>query len=67
MEIRDSIAEHARRRGQSMQEYLLAELEQLTAKPTVEEWLERARERKQRFKSEVTTEQILTAIREGRR
>lgn len=66
VEIRDSIAERARCHGQSMQEYLLAELEQLTAKPTVEAWLKRARARANKAGSKVTSQQIVDSIRSDR-
>ena len=66
MEIRDSIAARARRQGKSMQEYLLGELEELTAKPTVEAWLERVRVRAQKAGSKVTAEQIVDSIKSDR-
>lgn len=67
VEIRDSIAARARGRGQSMQEYLLGELEELTARPSVEVWLKRARARARKAGSEVTSQQIVDSIKSDRR
>jgi hypothetical protein len=64
--VRDSLAAKAAARGQSMQQYLLAELARLAGRPTNREILERAQERAKRLGISVTTEQILSAIREGR-
>jgi hypothetical protein len=64
---RDRIAERASLRGQSMQEYLLAELERAVARPTVDEWLQRARRRKRRSPTVATAEDIVAAIKDDGR
>jgi hypothetical protein len=46
-EVRNELAARAARSGRSMQEYLLAELERLAARPPVSELLDQVRERKQ--------------------
>lgn len=58
-EVRDELADRAARRHQSMQEFLLAELERLAAKPSIDEWLERVRRRKSAGGLEVGAEEIL--------
>lgn len=60
-DVRDQLKARAASRGQSMQEYLRGELERLAAKPTLEEWLKRVRDRKQASTSRVTTQSILDA------
>lgn len=45
-EVRDKLALRAARNRQSMQEYLLSELEQLATQPTVDEWLDELRAQK---------------------
>ena len=42
-EVRDELASRAARQGQSMQQYLLGELERIASKPDVEAWLADAR------------------------
>lgn len=63
MAIRDGIAARAASQGKSMQEYLLGELEQLVAKPTLQEWLRRARDRAHEEGAEITAGQIVDAIK----
>lgn len=46
-EVRNELAARAARSGRSLQEYMLAELERLAARPPVAELLEQVRERKQ--------------------
>ena len=58
-EVRDELAARAALRGQSMQEYLRGELEQLASKPSVEAWLERVQERKAAYGTQVTAADIL--------
>jgi antitoxin FitA len=65
--VRAELAARAARNGQSMQEYLKAALIEMTAKPSIEEWLERVHE----FQSEpdfegLTSEQIVEDLREMR-
>ena len=43
-EVRDELALRAARNRQSMQEYLLTELERMASRPSIDEWLRRARE-----------------------
>ena len=66
-EVRDELAARAARRRQSMQAYLLGELERIVSMPSVEELMEEVRERKALYKSRVTAEDILRARDEGRR
>lgn len=61
-ETRDELAARARATGRSLQEYLLAELQRLAGKPSVDEWLARVQERKRRFPVHMTREQILEAL-----
>ncbi len=49
-----------------MQEYLRAELERLAARPTMDVWLKKVRQRKRKSKSRVTTRMIVNMIREDR-
>ncbi|MEO0422574.1 MAG: hypothetical protein AAF184_09585 [Pseudomonadota bacterium] len=60
-EVRDGLAEKARQAGKSMQEYLLEELERLAHSPSVDRWIDAVRERKARYNSRVSTEQVLAA------
>ena len=66
-EVRDGLAARAARRRQSMQAYLLGELERIVSMPSVEELMEEARARLAVSKSRVTAEDILRARDEGRR
>lgn len=63
---RDELAARARATGRSLQEYLLAELQKLAGKPSVDEWLARVEERKRRFPVHMTREEIVALIREDR-
>ncbi len=45
--VRNELAIRAAQKRQSMQEYLLTELERLARRPSVESWLREVRERKQ--------------------
>lgn len=68
---RDVLAARAEQAGQSLQEYLLGELVQMAAAPTVEEWLELAAEHREARPAgdptaEVTAEQIVELVRAGR-
>lgn len=66
-EVRAELARRAALNGQSMQEFLKTTLIEMTAKPSIEEWLERVRERTSRpgFRG-LTAEQIVEDIREMR-
>ena len=57
--VRDELAARAARNRKSMQEYLKGELERLAARPSLETWLERVRDRKRSAGSRVTAKQIL--------
>ena len=45
-EVRNELAARAARQRQSMQEFLLGELERIASKPSIAAWLEGVRERK---------------------
>lgn len=44
--VRDELAARAARERKSMQEFLKGELERLAARPSVQEWVDRAQARK---------------------
>ena len=66
-EVRDELASRAEARGQSLEEFLLGELERMASRPSVGEpklstdEFERVRARKAVSESRVTTESILRA------
>jgi plasmid stability protein len=57
--VRDELAARAALQGKSMQEFLRAELERLTARPTIDAWLQQVRKRKRATQTRVTSRQIL--------
>lgn len=57
--VRNVLATRAARAGQSMQEYLLAELEGLALRPTLPEWLARVRGRKRASEGRLSRREIL--------
>ena len=57
--VRDELAIRAARARQSMQEFLLAELERLASRPTVDEWLQRVHARKRLATSKVPAKEIV--------
>lgn len=67
-EVRDELKIRAAHNRQSMQAYLLAELERLATRPasTNQEILQRARERLERTRTTLSAETIVNAIKEGR-
>jgi antitoxin FitA len=65
--VRDELAARAALRGQSMQEYLRAELERLAARPTVHAWLEQVRKRKRSSQIRVSAQDIVKARDADRR
>ena len=65
--VRDELAARAALQGQSMQEYLRAELERLAARPSVEAWLQQVRKRKRASQTRVSSRQILQARDADRR
>jgi plasmid stability protein len=60
-EVRNELAARAAGRGQSMQEFLRAELVRIVEKPTVEEVIARARERVRRLGDGLSADEILAA------
>lgn len=66
-EVRDELAARAALKRQSMQAYLLGELERIVSKPSVETLMEETRARLASSKTRVTAEDILRAGDEGRR
>lgn len=60
-EVRDELAARAARARQSMQEFLRGELLRLAARPTVDVWLDRVRERKRVGATRVRRSDILRA------
>jgi hypothetical protein len=65
--VRDELAARAALQGQSMQEYLRAELERLAARPTVHAWLEQVRKRKRSSQIRVSAQDIVKARDADRR
>ena len=65
--VRDELAARAALQGQSMQEYLRAELERLAARPTVHAWLELVRKRKRSSQIRVSAQDIVKARDADRR
>ena len=65
--VRDELAARAALQGQSMQEYLRAELERLAARPTVHAWLEQVRRRKRSSQIRVSAQDIVKARDADRR
>lgn len=57
--VRKELATRAALQGRSMQEYLLAELRRLAAKPSLERVLARARERRTRTGTTLTATELL--------
>jgi plasmid stability protein len=66
-EVRDELAARAARSGRSLQEYLVAALAELAAKPSVDDVLARARARVTATGSRVSVEDILSARDADRR
>jgi len=65
--VRDELASRAALRGQSMQEFLRAELERLAARPSVEAWLLQVRKRKHSMQTRLSVKQILDHGKADRR
>ncbi len=65
--VRDELAARAALQGQSMQEYLRAELERLAARPTVHAWLDQVRKRKRSSQIRVSAQDIVKARDADRR
>lgn len=64
---RDELAARAARGGRSLQEYLLAELVELAARPDPSDVIARARERVRRIGTQVDPDAILAARDDERR
>ena len=60
-EMRDQLAVRASEQGQSMQAYLLGELERIVSRPSNAEWLRELREWKKGHGIDVPTSEILAA------
>jgi plasmid stability protein len=58
-EVRDELAARAARSGRSLQEFLLRQLADLAVKPSVEEFVSRARGRARASGIELSAQQIL--------
>ena len=65
--VRNELAARAARNGQSMQEFLRAELERIASLPSPEEWLVRVRARKEASDARVSVSGILRARDADRR
>jgi plasmid stability protein len=64
---RDELAARAARAGQSLQEYLRELLVSTAAKPSVNDVIARARARVEATGTRFTDEEIVDAVRDGRR
>ena len=60
-EVRDQLAVRAALRRQSMQQFLRGELERIASRPSVDEWLQGVRRRKEAAGTRVTPSTILRA------
>lgn len=65
--VRDELAVRAARARKSMQEYLKEELERLAARPSVDAWLERVRDRKKATDRRISSARILKSRDADRR
>ena len=66
-EVRDELASRAALQHKSMQEFLRGELERIASKPSIENWLQVVRERKQASGTVISAEKILAARDTDRR
>ena len=64
--VRDELAARAKRRGQSLQEYLLAQLEEIATSITPDDVFGRARERAHATGTDVSAQDITAIIRDIR-
>ena len=60
-EVRDQLAVRAALRRQSMQQFLRGELERIASRPSVDEWLQGVRRRKEAAGTRITPSSILRA------
>ncbi len=65
--VRDTLASRAAARRQSMQEFILGELERIAAAPSIEEWLDGVRLRKAASGTRISAADILQARDEDRK
>ena len=65
-EMRDELKLRAARNRQSMQAFMLSELERILSRPTNEELMKRAAERAATFGSRMGSDKIVEMIREDR-
>lgn len=65
--VRDELAARAASQGQSMQEFLRAELERIASRPSVKTWMEQVRRRKRATQTRVTADEILACRDADRR
>ncbi|NOR41595.1 MAG: hypothetical protein GQ537_10335 [Gammaproteobacteria bacterium] len=66
-EVRDELASRAALQHKSMQEFLRGELERIASRPSIENWLQVVRERKQATGTSIPVEKILAARDKDRR
>ena len=66
-DVRDRLAARAAAEGRSMQQYLIKELTRLVDRPTNREIFARAQRRARRAGVNITTEDILDALKADRR
>jgi plasmid stability protein len=59
-QVRDELAARAALKGQSMQEFLRAELARLASRPSVDAWLQQVRKRKRAARTRVSSKHILS-------
>jgi len=57
--VRDELAARAALERKSMQEYLRGQLERLAARPSIDKWLDRVRERKSAARDRIPPREIL--------
>lgn len=65
-DLRDLIAQRAERAGQSMQEFLLAQLDDLARKKSIDEWLAEVERRLATTGTRLDPDEITNAIRTDR-
>ena len=65
--VRDELASRAALQHQSMQEYLLAELERIASRPTADTWLKGVRERKAAAGTRIPARKIIAARNSDRK
>ena len=66
-EVRDVLAARAASQRQSMQEFLRGELERIASQPSISEWLENVRRRKEASGTRIPPSVILEAIHADRK